>query len=149
MFKKPIAWIKKILGAGIEWLRPKASTAVKIVNVIKDFIESDTAGAIVAFTPTKVDDTLLQKMREYLPKIAFKLQVTEMILDSGNPDQVIASLIKYLQQQNKDVRAMFYVQLAAKLTEAFADGQIDNVEALAISQMIYKEIKEVQANGKL
>lgn len=139
----------KILGAGIEWLRPKATTAVKIVNIIKDFVESDTAGAIVAFTPTKVDDVLLAKMRTSLPQIAFQLQVTGMVLESGTPDQVIAALIKFLQQQNKEVRAMFYLQLAAKLTEAFADGQIDRVEAAAISQIIYREVKEARSNGRL
>jgi hypothetical protein len=138
---KPFAWIKRAFGNAIDWIRPKAKDAIHIVNVIKSFVESDTAGVIVAFTPTRIDDALLAKMRQYLPKIAMQLQVTDMILDSGSPDQVIASLVEYLKKQNLDVRSMFYVQLAAKLTEAFADGQIDRSEALAITQMIYREIK--------
>lgn len=149
MFKKPIAWLKKILGGAIEWLRPQASTAVKIVNLIKEAVESDTAGVVVAFTPFKWDDYLLLMARKYLPEIVTRLQVTGMILESGDPDLVIASLIKYLQQQNKDVKSMFYVQLAAEVTKAMADGQIDKGEAIAISQMIYKEIKEGQSNGRL
>ena len=139
--KKPLAWLKKVFAGAIEWLRPKATTAVKIVEIIKNLVESDTAGAIVAFTPTKVDDVLLIKMRQLLPAIISRLQVTGMILDKRDPDKMIASLIDYLRQQNLDVRAMFYVQLAAKITEALADGEIDRVEALAISQMIYLEIK--------
>lgn len=138
---KPFAWIKRAFGNAIDWIRPKAKDAIHIVNSIKSFVESDTAGVIVAFTPTGIDDALLAKMRQYLPKIAMQLQVTDMILDSGSPDQVIASLIEYLKKQNLDVRSMFYVQLAAKLTEAFADGKIDRSEALAITQMIYREIK--------
>lgn len=138
---KIFSWIQRAFGNAIKWLRPKAKDAIHIVNVLKSFIESDTAGVVVAFTPTRIDDILLAKMRLFLPKIAFQLQVTDMVLSGANPDEVIDNLIKYLQKQNLDVRTMFYVQLAAKLTEAFADGEIDSSEAIAISQMIYKELK--------
>lgn len=141
MFKKPLAWVKRILGGAIEWLRPKANTAIKIVDLIKEAVESDTAGAVVAFTPFKWDDVLLATARKILPSVITKLQVTGMILNSDNPDTAIASLITFLKAQNKDVRSMFYVQLAAKITEAYADGKVDNSEIIAITQMLYKEVK--------
>jgi hypothetical protein len=138
---KLFAWIQRAFGNAFEWLRPKAKEAIHIVNILKSFVDSNTAGVIVAFTPTRIDDILLAKMRQHLPNIVLQLQVTNMILDSGSPDQVIAALIEYLRRQNVEVRSMFYVHLAAKLTEAFADGKIDRGEAIAITQMMYREIK--------
>lgn len=135
-------FFSKLWNNTINWIRPKATTAVKIVNILKDVIESGVVINFVSKTKNKYDDAALVLLRQYLPAIAEKMLIAEKILESGKTnDEILQSLIDYLQDKHPEARIKFYAELAARLTQALADNKITFAEAMSISQFIYAEFK--------
>ena len=143
MLKKVWNWIKKSVDGALKFLRPKAETAIAIVNAVKATVENPLVGYVVSLTPTKADDAVLLALNTCLPKIAEEMLVAERVLKAGNtPEAITNALIDFLRSKSKEARAKFWVELQAKLTVALADGKISLEEAIAIGQLMYKEIAE-------
>ena len=141
MFKKIKAWFNRVFDKAIEFIRPKAEIAVKIVNVIKAVVESPIVGAIVSFTKTDIDDKILARVKEVINRIAPQMIVTKILQNNKSHSEIILDLIEYLKSQNSKIQASVYVMLAAEITKALADDKVTFEEAVAISQIVYKEIK--------
>ena len=145
MFKKIMAWFSKVFSSTIAFIKPKAEIAVKVVNVIKEIVESPIVGAIVNYTKTGVDDKILARVKEILNVIAPKLIVAQILQENKTNSEIILDLIDYLKSQNSKIRTSVYVMLAAELTKALADGKITTGEAISISQIVYEEIQSNKA----
>jgi len=143
LFKKIGAAIQKAFA----WLRPKVNIALAVINFLKSVVDSEIVSIAVALTNTKLDDKIVDVLKNELPKVAEKLQMADMIMMEGKTaEEILNIIIDYLKKQNKTVRGMFYAQLAALLTQALSDGKIDNAEALTISQFVYTELKNNENN---
>lgn len=141
MFKNIWRWIKKTASGAVAWLRPRAETAIKVVNAVKELVENPLVGDIVNLTPFKGDDAVLQTLKDYLPKVAEPMLVAERVLQAGNhPDVIMATLLDYLRSKSKEARVKFWVELQAQLTVVLADGKVSLQEAIAIGQLVYKEV---------
>lgn len=141
MFKKIGEFFSKVFKSGIDFLKPKAECAVKVVNVIKDVIESPFADVLVNLTKTDIDNGLLKKLRIILPKVVFTLLTVDVIVNAGSTDEeIIQALVEYLRKQNNTLRAAYYTALAAKIHESLEDGKISFGEAVSITQIVYQSI---------
>lgn len=128
------------------WLTGKAKksaeAAVKIVDVLKGYVDSGFAGTIVNIIPGNLDNEILQKLRTIMPVIAVELsEANELLKKSGSPQEVIAAYVKYLQKVAPSVRAADYQELAGKLTQYLEDGHISFEEAVDLSQETYRVLK--------
>lgn len=135
-------WWERATKKTIDWAGLNAKAAFEIVNALKVLVESPVARAVTLLTKTPWDDNALIAARHFLPIVAEKLLVADIVL-SSNPSNadILAALIEYLKKQNKDVRAAFYITLAGMINEALSDGKITLAEGISIGQVIYQEIK--------
>jgi len=140
--KQVLNWISKAFSNVIEFVKPKAKTAVNVVNTLKNIVESQIVISFVNKTKNKVDDSALAILRQYLPSIAEKMLIAEKVLESGKTnDEILQALVEYLQDKHPEARIKFYAELAARITEALSDGKITFAEAMSISQFVYSEFK--------
>lgn len=141
--KKIFEWLSRAWSNTIKWIKPKASTAITIVNAVKYAVESGVVSNFVKSTKTKVDDVAYAAILQWLPKISEQMLIAEKILEAGKTDEEIyQALISYLQDKNPEARIKFYAELAARITQALSDDKITFGEALAISQFVYAEFKK-------
>lgn len=141
MFKKIWNWITKAVKVSVDWVRPKAVTAATVVNTVKDIVESPVTSAIVAITPTSVDDVVLKAAKAILPQVAEGMLVAENILQPGtSAATIVSTLVAYLRTKSKPARAKWWTELQAQLTVALADNKISLSESISIGQLVYQEI---------
>lgn len=140
--KKIFNWIAKAWTNTINWVKPKASTAVAIVNALKNAVESQVVISFVSNSKNKYDDAILATLRQYLPAVSEKMLIVEKVISSGkSSNEILQALVEYLQDKHPEARIKFYAELAARLTQALADNKITFAEALSISQFVYAEFK--------
>jgi len=74
-------------------VKEKVSLAVKIVNSIKDFLESPTADLITAIIPGETDDNIKEWLRVFLPKLLERYNVINQSSLSAEASHLIATNI--------------------------------------------------------
>jgi hypothetical protein len=118
--------------------------ATVIVSGIKDFDSSvPLVGDIVtSLIPGNADDKLLLKVRQFLPKILLELKLVDCALNETDPDKIILSAIKALQQMNFDwisdaARKNFYDSVAVMLAQCLSDGKLGWDDAKYIVKWYY------------
>lgn len=141
MFRKIKDFVVKKVKGAIEWIKPKASVAVTVINALKETIESPLADFAVSLTRTQLDDKLLVIARTGLAKASEEMMLAEGIVTGSTEAVDIENhIIDYLRSKSKEARAKWYVELQGKLTVYLADGHISLQEGIALGQMIYKEL---------
>jgi uncharacterized membrane protein YukC len=85
---------------------------IKIVNVIKNAVESKEAQYIVDFTKTKVDDKLLAWLKISLPFLLKRLNLTD---DTITMQTSVREAVKSLKQVKKKDRGTYYQAIASNL----------------------------------
>lgn len=138
--------IQKIVGwYSITWdvLRDNSGVAVKVVDSLKNAVESPVADIVTAIIPSDVDDKIKAKLEAVLPVVAEKLAIAYGIIQiSDKNTDSVAALIGYLKTINKDARVDFWIRLSGELNVALADGKISLSEAISIAQFVYSEKKK-------
>lgn len=135
-------FFKKLFSDGFGFLRNNSEIAVKVVNIIKDIVESPLAPIVVDWTKTEVDDALLPVVKEKVNEVAIKIGIAHGILqvDADNSD-ALEKLIDYIRGFNEDLRIDFWLRLSGEFNMALADGKITFAEAVALAQFVYVETK--------
>jgi hypothetical protein len=126
-------------GKTFEFLAKNSGVAVIITDKLKQAVESHHADTAVDIIPGDFDNRLLKVLRKTVPVVAFKLALTHKIVTENDTNSdVIAAVIKYLQENNPQASTSFYVMFAAELNLALADGKINIAEAIFLTQMAYR-----------
>lgn len=140
-------WLKikelwsKITGKTLDFLRPNTELAIKIVDILKQVVENKVIDVATALTKSNLDNIIIAKIREILPKVAENLAITKEIIDAPQAE-IMDRLLEFLKKQNKDVKATFYIALAGKINEYLSDGELSFSEAVSLAQIIYNEINK-------
>jgi len=144
--KKLINWILNVFAnfnSVYNKYRTKAEAVVKFINQIKQGIESGTLDALGALTPTDKDDKILTKIRKAMASVAQDVAHAEGIIVSGSDGVTsLTALGTYLAGKSKSARLKFWVEFAGKLIEAVADGELTIAEGIALTQLVYSELKK-------
>lgn len=120
-----------------------AKRVVEFINTLKSGIESGTLDALAALTPSKKDDELVIKIKSVFSSVAQKIAAIEG-LTSGRESAVDAlhALLTHISSNSKDGRVKFWIILSGELMKALADGKLTIAEAVALTQLVYRELKK-------
>lgn len=124
---------KKLKRTGQQFVHP----SVQIVEGIKKFVDSPLTPVITAIIPGTLDDQLILKAKEYLPKILKTLRIADECLSLEDADLILKCAIKNLKEYTPDARAATYHSLAAMLSVYLSDGKLSWKEAVHLAEYIY------------
>jgi hypothetical protein len=130
------AWIKKLLSKKVI-----ATIAVKLVNEIKDLVNSEGVKAMVDYTATTKDNEYLAKVTAVMDDVYKGFLIAEGVIDKlDEPRNLLPLVIEYLKNAKPESRRKFWVDLAARIAEALSDGTITFAEASSITQLIWARL---------
>jgi hypothetical protein len=113
--------------------------AIKIVEQIKNIVNSPILPFITAAIPGTFDDVLVEKVKEILPRALALLQIGECIKTTSTNDEVFQCVIAKLKGLNPDAQNAFYLNLAAMISTDLSDGHLTWSEAVILVQYTYNE----------
>lgn len=108
-----------------------------IVEFGRDAIDLD-AGDIIGQLVGKAGVAVEDKIRIVIDSITFKLQACQQFINAGTSEDVLTATLKYLGTQAPDAKSAFWIEFAARVSEALADGQISYKEALSLLNYVEK-----------
>jgi hypothetical protein len=130
------------MGFFLEQFRDNAHQAVTIVEGLKKLLDTNIPDIITMLIPGSKDDMLVAYLRDIVPPILEKTIIALNIVKSNNQkSKIIEKGLEYLKGATKDQKALFYTTFAAELNIALSDGKISFGEAIILSQLVYREIK--------
>lgn len=144
IFRKIKTFVKRVWrGAARAWnLLPDESrlyieTAVTVTQAVKDVIKEGTftgslLDTIVAKIPGKIDDFILQKLREYIPVLLIKLSLSQSILLIEDDEERLIAVIERVKLFDDDQKEAFWDAFAKKVLQYTSDGEISWSDANAI-----------------
>lgn len=129
MFKKAKAFAEKEIPA-----------AIKVVEKIKDFMNSNAVPLITALIPGDVDDKIAARIIKELPGVLIKLQLSSECAKKGTADEVIQCAIAALNKYDPEAKIEKYKAIASMLSNALADGKIDSEERTHLIEHLYQTL---------
>lgn len=120
-------------------LRKAVDVAVEITNNVKnwDVENHEFVDVITKLIPGNVDDAVVARIREYLPKIVTELQLVQATAGLTDPDEIVAAAIKTIQQMSGDYRSATLNSLAIIISRVAADGKLDWNDATYLLKWYY------------
>jgi len=126
-----------------KFLKENSAIAVKVTQILKTSVESPLADIAVTLIPGEVDNEVLYRLRKIIPEVANKVAIAAGIYEAAKANnEAVTAIVNYLKGLNPEGRTKFWVDFAAELNLALADGKITYTEAVILSQMAYKELFE-------
>jgi len=100
-----------------------AQIAVTITQNIKNFVESPAADVLTTLIPGNLDDKIKSWLSTQLPNILTSLRLVEVIADSKDPNEAVASAIKLVQAMESDIQSAFLHDLGVLIAQEIAKAQ--------------------------
>lgn len=128
--------------------------ATNIVEGVKQVVESETTESVLQvikfIIPGDTDDKIIDKAmkiaQEYIPKIAYQLNIIESITDIEDVNEQMIAVVNVLKHSNDDTKSDYWHELAAFTLKQLADGRLTLGEAGSIVEYHYQNyIKPKQA----
>lgn len=143
LFAKVQAFIQKIFGNSLEYLKKNSAMAVKVTELLKKYVESPISDVAVNIIPGELDNAALIALRKVVPDVVVRVAIFHGIVQSSVvPSEAIDKILLYLKSMNKEARAGFWITFAAQINMALSDGKLTFNEAVILSQLVYKEFYE-------
>jgi hypothetical protein len=139
---KFFAWIKRMFRS-LKALGQKFVTpSITIVEGLKKFVEGPLAPILTIIIPGTLDDRIVQKAKEYLPKILKSLRIADECLSLEKPEDIVACAVKNLKKYEPDALDATYHSVAAMLAVYLSDKKLSWSEAVSLTEYIYKNEKK-------
>ncbi len=124
--------LSKVFGGFLEILVDRGQIAIKVTNIVKDFIENPAVDLVVALTPNKKDDVLLARAKVLVPKILVQIGMAMAIVQKAeaesDPEVAYSVVLSYISTKlPEDGKAIFYRELSGRVAQALSDGRDYNV----------------------
>jgi hypothetical protein len=100
-----------------------AQIAVTITQNIKNFTDSPIANVITTLIPGDLDDKIKSWLSTQLPNILTSLRLVEVIADSKDQNEAVASAIKIVQTMDSNVQSAFLHDLGVLIAQEVAKAQ--------------------------
>lgn len=140
ILRKIVDFIKRLFTQVNPVLQKAISIGAEITERIKDFDAKAplVADIITGLIPGTIDDTIKNKLREYLPKIAVQLRLVEATKGLTDPNEIMLAAVKVIQQMDKDYRNGFLHQFAILAANVAADGKLNWSDAVYLMEWYYQ-----------
>jgi hypothetical protein len=138
-------FLERVWGKMLIFLVSNGEVAIKVTNIVKAVIENPAVNWAVAMTPTSVDDAVLAKAKQIVPKVVLHVGLAMGIIravdESEDAIEASAKVIEYVRMFIPEHgKGVFYRELSGKVLEALSDGKVSIAEAVGLVQLIFKGI---------
>lgn len=120
-------------------LKKAIHVGVVITNAIKEFDtkNSGVVDIITAIIPGNLDNKIVAKLREQLPKICIELKLVDATLGLTDPNEIVAAAVKAMQQLSGDYKSAFLNSFSIIVAQVAADGKLDWNDAAYLLKWYY------------
>jgi len=119
-------------------LKRLVPVAIKVVEAIKTFDESIVSDVLTTLIPGEVDDKIMQKLREFLPKILLELNMVDSIIGITDPNEQLKAILARIKLSPKNSQDVFYHGIASLILSELSDGKFSWSDAVAVAEYYYK-----------
>lgn len=130
--------IKHIFDSIEDDLKKLVPIAIKVVEAIKTFDESIVSDVMTALIPGEVDDKIVQKLREFLPKVLLELNMIDAIAGITDPNEQLKAILARIKLSPKSSQDVFYHGVASLILSELSDGKFSWSDAVAVAEYYYK-----------
>lgn len=145
IWAKIVAWVKGVTSAADDFILKYAPIAVTVVNVIKEFNESDTMDLIERILNTvgsKYGAKYIPIVREWLEKnlpiVIDSLNLASGVAAGATLAEKIAAAREGIAKLPIEIKATTWTSVASMLANSLADNKLSISEALAIVAYVYE-----------
>lgn len=119
-------------------IKKNVEPAIKVVNILKDIIESPAVSVGVALTPFAWDDNLVKLAKSALPKALLALQILKDTIGKSN-EEMVKAIVDEVRKYTPDAKAKFYEDLATMLAHDLSDGELSIAELSDLVKFVYEQ----------
>ena len=145
IWAKIVAWVKGVTSVADDFILKYAPIAVTVVNVIKEFNESDTMDLIEKILNTvgsKYGAKYIPRVREWLEKnlpiVIDSLNLASGVAAGATLAEKIAAAREGIANLPIEIKATTWTSVASMLANSLADNKLSISEALAIVAYVYE-----------
>jgi hypothetical protein len=145
IWAKIVAWVKGVTSVADDFILKYAPIAVTVVNVIKEFNESDTMDLIERILNTvgsKYGAKYIPLVREWLEKnlpiVIDSLNLASGVAAGATLAEKIAAAREGIANLPIEIKATTWTSVASMLANSLADNKLSISEALAIVAYVYE-----------
>ena len=145
IWAKIVAWVKGVTSVADDFILKYAPIAVTVVNVIKEFNESDTMDLIERVLNTvgsKYGAKYIPLVREWLEKnlpiVIDSLNLASGVAAGATLAEKIAAAREGIANLPIEIKATTWTSVASMLANSLADNKLSVSEALAIVAYVYE-----------
>jgi hypothetical protein len=145
IWAKIVAWVKGVTSVADDFILKYAPIAVTVVNVIKEFNESDTMDLIERILNTvgsKYGAKYIPLVREWLEKnlpiVIDSLNLASGVAAGATIAEKIAAAREGIANLPIEIKATTWTSVASMLANSLADNKLSISEALAIVAYVYE-----------
>lgn len=145
LWAKIVAWVKGATNAVDDFILKYAPIAVTVVNVIKEFNESDTMDIVESILSTvgsKYGAKYIPMVREWLEKnlpiVIDSLNLAGAVAAEATLAEKIEAAREGIANLPIEIKATTWTAVATMLANALADNKLTMSEALAIVAYVYE-----------
>jgi hypothetical protein len=145
IWAKIVAWVKGVTSVADDFILKYAPIAVTVVNVIKEFNESDTMDLIERILNTvgsKYGAKYIPIVREWLEKnlpiVIDSLNLASGVAAGATLAEKIAAAREGIANLPIEIKATTWTSVASMLANSLADNKLSISEALAIVAYVYE-----------
>lgn len=145
IWAKIVAWVKGATSVADEFILKYAPIAVTVVNLIKEFNESETADlienvleSIAAKYGAKYIPLVREWLEKTLPVVIDSLNLAVGVAAGTTLAEKIAAAREGIAKLPIEIKATTWTSIATMLANALADNKLSISEALAIVAYVYE-----------
>lgn len=145
LWAKIVAWVKGVTNVADDFILKYAPIAVTVVNVIKEFNESDTADLIEKVLNTvgskygaKYIPLVRTWLEKNLPVVIDSLNLASGVAAGATLAEKIAAAREGIAKLPIEVKATTWTAVASMLANALSDNKLSISEAIAIVAYVYE-----------
>jgi len=139
-------WASNFIGKILPSSRDFLNLASTIVNFVKNFDgeHPKILDTLVSIIPGKLDDHLLEKLRNALPNIVVKMKLAQ---DEANktPDEIFTDAVKLIQSMEPEYRAVALGGLWVHISNVLTDNGVSLKDLQKLQQVWYDQVGKVSA----
>jgi hypothetical protein len=115
---------------------------VTVTEKVKTFIDNPEVDVFTAIIPGTIDDAIVAKLRDALPKILIELKLAQNCAQLTDPTEIVKCAILELQSIEGDFKSAFLHDLSILIAQVAADGKLDWKDGAAVLEWYYQHKKE-------
>ena len=145
LWAKIVAWVKGASSVVDDFILKYAPIAVTVVNVIKEFNESDTMdiiekilGTVSAKYGAKYIPVIREWLEKNLPIVIDSLNLASGVASGATIAEKIAAAREGIANLPIEIKATTWTSVATMLANSLSDNKLSVSEALAIVAYVYE-----------